>query len=450
MLTQLHNYISEKNLIKKGDKLLLAVSGGIDSMVMSHLFLQLPYKFGIAHCNFSLRGTESDNDEILVKGFCDENQIPFHSVRFDTKNYARKNGISIQMAARELRYKWFEEIRCNNGYDLIAVAHNLNDNIETLLINLSRGTGPAGLSGIKVTTGKIIRPLMFASRETISRYCAENKISYREDSSNAEIKYTRNKIRHKVLPVLKEINPSVEITLTETTDRFSEINDIVSEYIDDLRRRISHEKEGNIFMETKEIKKHINNRTVIFGLFRPYSVNSRNIEEVVKLIGSRTGGKLYTDTHRMVKDRNNIIISVSEDINRDVEKIFRNITELSRFQDFDSAEIKRINDYFPIPQDPSVACLDKSNISFPIIIRKWQPGDYFYPLGMKKRKKLSDYFIDKKYSIPEKENKKILESDGKIVWIIGDRIDDRFKITDHTTEALIIRTGRKYIFREIL
>jgi tRNA(Ile)-lysidine synthase len=450
MLAQLHNYIAEKNLIKKGDRLLLAVSGGIDSMVMSHLFLHLPYEFGIAHCNFSLRGTESDGDEMLVKTFCSEHNIPFHTVKFDTTTYARNNGLSIQMAARELRYRWFEEVRSGNGYDLIAIAHNLNDNIETLLINLTRGTGPAGLSGIKVTTGNIIRPLMFASREMIGRYCEENNIKYREDSSNAETKYTRNKIRHKILPVLKEINPSVEATLTETTDRFAEVNDIISEYLDHLRRRISHEKDGNIFIETAEIKKHIKNKTVIFGLFRPYSLNTRNIDEVIKLIGSRTGVKLYTETHRLVKDRNNIIVSPLENLKNTDEKIFRNISELARYQDFDSAEIKRINDYFPIPQDPSIACLDRSAITFPLVIRKWQPGDYFFPLGMKKRKKLSDYFIDKKYSIPEKENKKVLESDGKIAWIIGDRIDDRFRITDHTTEALIIRTGRKYIFREIL
>jgi tRNA(Ile)-lysidine synthase len=235
MIDEFKKFISENNLINPGDKILLAVSGGIDSMVMSHLFYQLNYKIGIAHCNFSLRAHESDKDEEFVHRFANERNIPFYTVRFETKSFAKKNRLSVQMAARELRYTWFEEIRLNKGYDATAVAHNLNDNIETLLINLIRGTGLAGMAGMKPLSKRIIRPLLFASREEIINYQKNNNIIYREDKSNAETKYTRNKIRHLVIPVLKEINPSIETTLYETAERFSGFNEIVSEYISQLR-----------------------------------------------------------------------------------------------------------------------------------------------------------------------------------------------------------------------
>src|SRR5450759_4009404 len=206
MLERFRKYIAENNLLKPGDRLLLAVSGGIDSMVMTHLFLQSGTKIGIAHCNFSLRAVESDKDEEMVRTYSSEHNIPFFSTRFETKTFAKENGLSVQMAARDLRYSWFEEIRKKNGYDAIAVAHNLNDNIETLLINLIRGTGLTGLTGMKPASNRLIRPLLFASRQDITDYCNQNLIVFREDRSNADTKYTRNKIRLQVIPVLKEIN----------------------------------------------------------------------------------------------------------------------------------------------------------------------------------------------------------------------------------------------------
>ena len=231
MLDEFKRYIAVHNLAKAGDKILVAVSGGVDSMVMTHLFLELGYNIGLAHCNFSLRGRESDSDEKLVIKYATDHNIPFFSTRFDTKTYARKKGLSVQMAARELRYSWFEDIRMNNGFDSVAVAHNLNDNIETLIINLVRGTGLTGLTGMRPRNNNIIRPMLFATREEIMLYCKDHEIIYREDKSNAETKYTRNKIRHRVIPVLKEINPSIEMTLSETAERFAGINDLVSEYI---------------------------------------------------------------------------------------------------------------------------------------------------------------------------------------------------------------------------
>jgi tRNA(Ile)-lysidine synthase len=239
MFEEFISYIRKNNLFKSQDRLLLAVSGGIDSMVMSHLFIKLGTNIGIAHCNFCLRNKESDMDEDLVRDFASENKIPFYSIRFKTKEHARKKGISVQMAARELRFEWFEKVRIENNFDFVVVAHNLDDKIETMLINLTRGTGLTGLTGMKPLSNRIIRPLLFATRKKIEEYCSDNHITFREDKSNAETRYTRNKIRHLIIPVLKEINPSVKETLNETAERLSGIDEILSGYIDDIRLKIS-------------------------------------------------------------------------------------------------------------------------------------------------------------------------------------------------------------------
>jgi tRNA(Ile)-lysidine synthase len=439
MLAELHSYITSHGLIRHGQKILLTVSGGIDSMVMADLFLHLPYETGIAHCNFSLRGEESDMDEQLVYIFCNENKIPFHNVRFDTKKYARQKGISVQMAARELRYNWFEEIRNQNNYDLIAIAHNLNDNVETMLINLVRGTGLAGISGMRPVSGRIIRPLLFATREKIEEYCSFRGIAYREDKSNAETKYTRNKIRHKIIPLLREINPSLLFTLSESIERFGNLNEIVAGYISVLRREISIEKDNSIIFPLTRLRELAKNPAVLFELFRPFSLNSMQLHDLKNILEGRTGSQIFTETHRIVRNRNEIIVTTSENVNE-----FRiEINNNKEFPGFISAEDVNIDKDFLILSDPSVACLDSEKVVFPLTLRKWTAGDYFYPLGMKHKKKLSDYFIDKKYPLTEKEKKLVLESNGDIIWIPGDRIDDRYKITGETRRALILRFSKE-------
>jgi tRNA(Ile)-lysidine synthase len=442
MLSKFKKFISENKLIKTDEKILLAVSGGIDSMVMAHLFLQAGYKIGIVHCNFSLRAIESDWDEDLVRKYAESHNIPFFTTLFETKAFAKKNGISVQMAARELRYTWFEEIRKKNKYDLVAVAHNLNDNIETLIINLTRGTGLAGLSGMRVISNRIIRPLLFATRKEISDYCSLNGIEYREDKSNADTKYIRNKIRHKVIPVLKEINPSIETTLNETAERFSGINEIVSEYIGKLREKISEESTDIITLNISLLRPHLHNKAILFELFRPFSITNVQLEDLLKVINGETGGQIFTGTHRIIKNRKEIIIS-SEESNEASSYLIRSIAGLKKVPGIESANYATITDIFDIPPDPSTACIDAEKLVFPLVVRKWKAGDYFYPLGMKQKKKLSDYFIDNKYSILDKENKLILESEGKIVWIIGERIDNRFKITRTTRKALTIKSTKK-------
>jgi tRNA(Ile)-lysidine synthase len=442
MTGEFKKFILENNLIKPGDKILLAVSGGIDSMVMAHLFLRQNYDIAIAHCNFSLRGRESDKDETMVRKYAADNKIPFFTTKFETKTFAKKNKLSVQMAARDLRYKWFEEIRKENGYDLIAVAHNLNDNIETLLINLIRGTGLAGMTGIKPASNYIVRPLLFATRQTIQSYRDQHKIIYREDRSNADTKYIRNKIRHLVIPVLKEINPSIEQTLNEAAERFSGFNEIVTEYISALREKISEEKEQLVTFNMGLLKKYLHNKAVLFELFKPYGITGALLTDLVKVIEGKTGGQIITDTHRIIKNRNEIIVSDEEFI-KETSYTIDGAESFCVFPGISSARNVRITDTYEIPSDPNFACIDSQKISYPLLIRKWQPGDYFYPLGMKQKKKLSDYFIDNKYSIFDKENIFILESDKKIVWIIGDRIDDRFKITDSTKEGILIKAKRK-------
>ena len=285
MIERFRNFIDKNSLINKGDRILLAVSGGIDSMVMTHLFLMSGYGIGIAHCNFALRAGESDNDEDLVKAFAAEHNIPFFSIRFETKSYSKENGISVQMAARELRYAWFEKIRSQNGFNSIAVAHNLNDNIETLLINLTRGTGIAGLTGMRPSSNRIIRPLLFATRKEISEYSEHRKITYREDKSNADTKYLRNKIRHEVLPLLREINPSIESTLNETIEILTGSNEIINDYIKVLREKVTQKlKDESISFNIILLLPHIHNRAVLFELFRPFGIGEVSMSDLINII----------------------------------------------------------------------------------------------------------------------------------------------------------------------
>jgi tRNA(Ile)-lysidine synthase len=439
MLIDFKKFIAENNLIKPGDRILLAVSGGIDSMVMTHLFLQLDYEIGLAHCNFFLRASESDKDEEMVRKFAAGHKIPFYSIRFETKAFAKNNGLSVQMAARELRYAWLEEIRKENRYNTIAVAHNLNDNIETLIINLTRGTGIIGLTGMRPASNRIIRPLLFAKRRDITGYCNQHRIVFREDKSNADTKYTRNKIRHLVIPVLKEINPSIETTLNETAERFTGINEIVSNYISGLRERVSEQKGELITFNISLLKEHIHNKAVLFELFKPYGITNMVLKDLMKVIEGKTGGQIFTGTHRIIKNRKEIIVSHEDNGNETFNNI-KNLTGLRKIPGIASALYVDITGKFEIPSDPFIACIDSEKVTFPLIIRKWKAGDHFYPLGMKQKKKLSDYFIDNKYSRLDKEKILILESAGKIIWIIGDRIDNRFRITKSTKKALIIKS----------
>jgi tRNA(Ile)-lysidine synthase len=437
MVEEFRKYIRDNKLVKGSDRILLAVSGGIDSMVMANLFLATRSKTGIVHCNFQLRGMESDEDEEFVKQFALINNIPFFSQRFDTAGFAAEKGVSIQMAARELRYRWFEEIRHKNGYSSISVAHNLNDNVETFLINLTRGTGIAGLTGMKPRHKNIIRPLLFASRKAINEYSQYNNISFREDKSNAETKYTRNKIRHVIISQFKTINPSFDTTITETAERLSEINEIVAGYLSEIRKKVTVQRDNEIVFKINALQNLEPVNTLLFELFRPYGLSKGQLDDLQKLFKSRTGSQLITTGYRVIKNRRELIVLKNEE-KPENQFILSGLQDFRKFSDCISARIKELDSGFIIPASSNIACLDADKIFFPMVIRRWKHGDSFYPLGMKQKKKLSDYFVDNKYSILDKENCLILESEGKIAWVINDRIDNRYKITSSTKKALIV------------
>ncbi|HAM10002.1 MAG: tRNA lysidine(34) synthetase TilS [Bacteroidetes bacterium GWE2_41_25] len=440
MQKEFERYIADNNMLDKNSLVLMAISGGIDSMVMAYLFKSAGIRSGIAHCNFSLRGKESDLDEDLVRRFADENNIPFFSTRFKTKDYASANGLSVQMAARELRYQWFEETRLRNGYDLIAVAHNLNDNIETLLINLTRGTGISGLTGIRPVSNSIIRPLLFATRSEIEICSKKHNIPFREDRSNADTKYTRNKIRHLVIPVLKEINPAIERTLSETIGRLSGTGELVERYISNLRDSISITKKNICSFDLNKLNSYLTDKTVLFELFRPYGLSGSQLNDLSDVIHGKTGGQLFTVSHRIIKNRNKIIISPNEQIS-EYSCHINKAKELKNVPGIESVKFKKLTGNFVIPDDKLIACLDAEETGFPVIVRRWEKGDFFYPLGMRHKKKLSDFLTDKKLSLLEKEKILVLESGGRIAWVIGERIDARFRIKPSTTRAIIIKSA---------
>lgn len=442
MLKQFNTYRITHCLFNSDDTILVAVSGGIDSMVLLDLFIKSGFNIGIAHCNFGLRGEESDGDMLLVEAFAKKNIIPFFSICFNTEEYANQNSLSIQMAARELRYNWFEKIRKENNYNCIAIAHNKEDVVETFLLNLSRGTGIKGLTGIKNKNGNIIRPLMFACREEIIKYGIDHKISYREDSSNASVKYKRNKIRHRLIPLFKELNPDFINTIIANIDRLADSNRLISEYISTIKKELIKENNDSFRINCKELIKYEARKTILYELIQSFGFNEQQIDDIIEIIinGVNSGKQFFSSTHRLLVDRNEIIITILKK-----EEVFEIVidqqTNECRLPFFTICFSKIIKDNtFSIQPESDIAQIDFERLSFPLVIRKWREGDSFVPLGMKNEKKLSDFFIDNKFSIVEKENTWLLTSNEEIVWVIGKRLDDRFKINTNTKYIYMVET----------
>lgn len=437
MLDRLKSYLEENKLCKSGDRVLLAVSGGIDSVVMAHLFREADYDCAVAHCNFQLRGKDSESDEAFVRLLGASLEMPVYVTRFDVEETVKEEGISVQMAARELRYTWFEELLNDYSYDLVATAHNENDSVETFFINLSRGTGIRGLTGISPVNGKIIRPLLFATRKDIIAYAEQKQFKFREDASNLDTKYRRNKIRHDVIPVMEQINPGFTETMSLNMERLTEVFGIYKHAVKLAREELFEEGSSRITIDIGKLSSLSPRRTWFYELFSPFGFTRSQCEGIEQIMDAKPGRRSISTTHQLFKDRDSLILiqSTQESFERYYLDGPDNGSSLPFPMD---VEVIDRDELEKIPSDPNIACLDHDEIQFPLTIRHWLHGDYFYPLGMNQMKKLSDFFVDNKISVPEKESTWILASGKKIVWIMGHRIDHRFRITEKTTKVLLL------------
>ena len=431
MQSRFIDFIRKNHLASENDNILLGVSGGIDSMVMLSLFHKSGFNFAVAHCNFSLRGEESDGDEELVVYECLEKEHKLHKTRFDTQKYAIENKLSIQVAARNLRYDWFKNLAKDYGYTKIAIAHNRDDVTETVLINLTRGTGIKGLCGIKAVHGNIIRPLLFASRDEIVRYAALNDVKYRNDSSNSTVKYARNRIRHNVIPELEVINPSAKASIALSAQHIQEGWNLVESYLLKLREILVKDEVDVKYISIEGLKKEPYHKLFLLEELNSYGFTPETIEQVADSINRQPGKVFFSHSHKIVRDREFLILS--KITNQDETLI--NISADTQLVEYPLritfSQIEN-STTFQIPKDPRIAAIDLDKIQFPVTIRHWQPGDKFVPIGMNGYKKVSDFLIDQKYSLNDKEKVLVMESGNDIIWIVGVRIDDRYKITDQT------------------
>jgi len=474
LLQQFQEYRKEHftHLTPANCHLLLAVSGGIDSIVLTDLMYKSGFNFTIAHCNFKLRGEESERDEAFVKGIAQRYNKTIVVQHFNTKEYALQHKISIQEAARKLRYDWFEELikKDDSGLQmqddskkmmdermtddsvktttinyqlpsvnfLIATAHHANDNIETLLINFFRGTGISGLHGILHRQKYIIRPLLFAKREAIQQYALDNHLNWVEDSSNASDKYTRNFFRQHIIPAVKEVYPNAEDNLLQNIQRFSEAGMLYNEAIILHKKKLLETKGNEVHIPVLKLQKSEPLHTIIWEIIKDFHFTAAQTAEVKKLLNAENGKYVASPTHRIIKNRSWLIIApLQTDIAAHIliEKEDKEVV----YQD-GMLSFKRLSSVnYQLSSSQLIATLDAATIQYPLLLRKWKQGDYFYPLGMKKKKKLSKFFIDIKLSKTDKEKVWVLEMNKKIIWIIGYRIDDRFKLTPATKNILRIQ-----------
>lgn len=444
LLDSFQDYIAREKLFTKNDWLLLAVSGGVDSVVLCDLCFEAGYSFTVAHCNFHLRGEESEKDEAFVTALGEKYKAEVLTKKFDTEQYANAQKISIQVAARDLRYAWFKEIieskqKHANATAYILTAHHADDNAETVLMNFFKGTGIQGLKGILPKAGKIVRPLLFAHKIDILNFAKQKELSFREDSSNASDKYSRNYIRHNIIPLIEKIYPQASFNINTTIDHCREADILYNQAIAQHKKKLLAFRNNEIHIPVLKLKQVVPLATVVFEIIKEYGFTSAQTPEILKLLDSETGKLVLSHTHRILKNRNWIIISPLQLTNENIiviekenEQVFFENGQLTLSQKKITAE-KAI-----ITATPNVALLDLKEIQFPLLLRKWKEGDYFYPLGMAKKKKVARFLIDKKLSIIEKEKVWVIEMNKKIIWVVNQRIDDRFKISNATSYMLSI------------
>lgn len=433
MLEKFHEHINKNLPFLKKSRILVALSGGLDSVVLTHLCHEIGLNFALSHCNFNLRAEESDADEDFVLQLAEDLELEIFIESFETEKYAKKYKVSTQMAARELRYDWFFELANQLGFDYILTAHHADDNLETFLINFTRGTGLEGLTGIPEMNGKIVRPLLSFSRSDLEVYAIGKKMDWCEDSSNATTKYLRNQLRHDIIPTLKQMNPQLLQNFQTTIEHLQDSQQIVDDVVATLQKKAVSMEDEVIKIKIKKLNKLSNPKAYLFELLKDFNFTEWN--DVASLLDAQSGKQVFSKTHRLIKDRDYLLLS-EFNTDRSEENIYvskedkKVITPIGMmlFKEVDSiSEVNRNTIY-----------VDADVLNYPLSLRKWQEGDVFFPIGMEGKKKLSKYFKDEKLTLIDKENKWILCSGETIIWVIGMRADERFKITEHTTQILKI------------
>ncbi len=451
MIKQFADYIRQNHLFTQTDKILLAVSGGADSIVLTDLCIKCNFNIAIAHCNFKLRGADADNDELFVRNFAKKHNIKSHFISFNTTEYSKKHKISIEMAARELRYEWFYNLKKEFGYNYIATGHHLNDSIETVLLNLTRGTGYKGLSGIANKHNNIVRPLLFATRSDIEEYAQKHNLQFCTDVTNQSDVFIRNKIRNQIIPLLKEINPAFESVMLNNLQNITEANYILNNYFKEYKHNSILEDNTYFTIPFNKIDNVDPIKIHLFELINTFGFSTDTINKVADAIinKNKTGALFYSDSHTLLLDRDAIIIRKKTSDNN----TRYNINEVS---DFNSgicnikAQTINIED-FNLIKNRSIACLDTDKLQFPLTIRRWKQGDYFYPLGMKNKQKVSDFLINNKVNRFAKDDVLILEdANNNIIWIVNYRIDNRFKVTETTKHVLQLEYNNSIIKYDVV
>ncbi len=447
ILQKIQNFLFHQCRLHPKEKVLVAVSGGLDSVSLCEILYQLDVPFGIAHCNFKLRGKDSDHDASFVAQMAQNYKVSFFETEFSMETLAKQSTDSIQMLARRLRYDWLETVRKQQCFQAVATAHHQNDTVETVLYNLSKGTGIAGLHGIPARNQYTIRPLLCVTREELAQFAKEHQLKHREDASNATTKYARNKIRHLVIPALKEINPKLEQTFFDNCQRFKEAEELYRFAIAQQSKKLIEKRREDFFIPILKLQKHtIAPKTVLWEILKKWQFTTSQVQDIVDCIDSGASGKLfYSPTHRLLKDRRFLIISVLA--NEHPSLFLLNADERKVALPECTLNIKTVKrEKYVLENNPKIAALDFDQLAFPLKLRKWKAGDYFYPMGLFKasgkvgKQKLKKYFGNQKFSVHQKEKVWILQdNEDRIVWIVGERMDERFKITDKTQRIYRIR-----------
>lgn len=433
MVVKLKNHLSSNLSFLKDSRLLIACSGGIDSMVLVHLLQQLNYNIALAHCNFGLRAEESDGDESFIRNYAAQNNIPLFVTDFNTALFAADNKLSIQLAARQLRYIWFHQLLEKNQLDYILTAHHLDDSLETFLINLTRGTGPDGLTGIPQQNDKIIRPLLPFTRAEIEEYANGHGLQWREDSSNASDKYTRNKLRHDVVPVLKSLNPSLMQSFAETLYKLQQAQTLVQDAAALIYRQVVTENGGQRLINIAELKRLPNYSAYLYQWLTPLGFTAWN--DIYNLTDAQPGKQILAPGYRLLKDRGQLILEALKDNDNTEYEIQQGELQIDSPVKLTFTTVNKVLK----TSGTDTIYVDAQKLKFPLFVRRRQEGDFFYPLGMKgQTKKVSKYFKDEKMSLSEKEDTWLLCSEDEIVWVINKRADERFKATDKTTQTIKI------------